>query len=231
MLIFSFMTRRSKRPLLVTLPSLVPFPASALFFALQTKQTSGGTGPSDLARKVRLVSDQLALGIRSKRRPYLPQALPALLQTLLLDDLPMHGSRASSEDRLAEDDETAKAVGPTGGNPAADAPLSATAAREPLALALLHVVGEMPLRWHTAGDLDACAGGPSADIVMPSCNSAALSDPWFTNRLFRTFLRPAITLCCCRSELSMPIRLLRGMCTMQSPSFCSCAGHLCQVVC
>ena len=27
------------------------------------KQTSGGTGPSDLARRVRLVSDQLALGI------------------------------------------------------------------------------------------------------------------------------------------------------------------------
>ena len=43
------------------------------------KQTSGGTGPSDLARKVRLISDQLALGIRAHHRPYLPQALPALL--------------------------------------------------------------------------------------------------------------------------------------------------------
>ena len=37
-------------------------------------------------------------------------------------------------------------------------PLSADAARVPLARALLHVVGELPLRWHTAGDLDACAG-------------------------------------------------------------------------
>ena len=34
------------------------------------KQTSGGTGPSDLARRVRLVSDQLALGIRASRKPY-----------------------------------------------------------------------------------------------------------------------------------------------------------------
>ena len=31
------------------------------------KQTSGGTGPSDLARRVRLVSDQLALGIRARQ--------------------------------------------------------------------------------------------------------------------------------------------------------------------
>ena len=43
------------------------------------KQTSGGTGPSDLARKVRLVSDQLALGIRAPRKPCLPQAIPALI--------------------------------------------------------------------------------------------------------------------------------------------------------
>ena len=51
------------------------------------KQTSVGTGPSDLARKVRLVSDQLALGIRAPRKPYLPQAIPALIQSLLRDDL------------------------------------------------------------------------------------------------------------------------------------------------
>ena len=52
------------------------------------KQTSGGTGPSDLARRVRLVSDQLALGIRAPRKPCLPQAIPALIQSLLQDDLP-----------------------------------------------------------------------------------------------------------------------------------------------
>ena len=70
----------------------------------------------------------------------------------------MHDSLTSSENRLSGDDESAKAVEvpPTGGNPAADAPLSAAAARALLALALLHV-GEMPLRWHTASDLDACA--------------------------------------------------------------------------
>ena len=52
------------------------------------KQTSGGTGPSDLARRVRLVSDQLALGIRAPRKPCLPQTIPALIQSLLQDDLP-----------------------------------------------------------------------------------------------------------------------------------------------
>ena len=110
--------------------------------------------------KVRLISDQLALGIRANRRPYLPQALPALLQTLLLDDLPLTGGLVCCEDPPAVDDESASAAGapPIGGNPAADAPLSADAARAPLARALLHVVGELPLRWHTAGDLDACAG-------------------------------------------------------------------------
>ena len=71
------------------------------------KQTSGGTGPSDLARKVRLVSDQLALGIRSNRRPYLPQALPALL----LDDLPLNRGLASCENPLAADEESANATG------------------------------------------------------------------------------------------------------------------------
>ena len=110
-----------------------------------SKQTSGGTGPSDLARKVRLVSNQLALGIRSNRRPYLPQALPALLQTVFLDDFPLNGGLASSEDHPAEDEKSANAAGAPfiGGNPAADAPLSADAARVPLALALLHVVGEL----------------------------------------------------------------------------------------
>ena len=42
-----------------------------------SKQTSGGT--SDLARRVRLVSDQLALGIRAPRKPCLPQAISALI--------------------------------------------------------------------------------------------------------------------------------------------------------
>ena len=124
------------------------------------KQTSGGKGPSDLARKVGLISDQLALGIRARRKPYLPQAFPVLLQTLLLDDLPLDKEEDSSDDPLTTDNEATKAVGalPVGRKPAAAGPLSADAARMPLARALLHVVGELPLRWHIAGDPDACAG-------------------------------------------------------------------------
>ena len=52
------------------------------------RQTSGGTGPGRLAQEVRAVSDELALGIRSPRQPFLPQELPRLVQDLLIDDLP-----------------------------------------------------------------------------------------------------------------------------------------------
>ena len=34
------------------------------------------------------MSDELALGIRSQRQPFLPQELPRLVQDLLIDDLP-----------------------------------------------------------------------------------------------------------------------------------------------
>ena len=37
---------------------------------------------------VRHISDQLAVGIRAACKPYLPQILPILLQSLLLDNLP-----------------------------------------------------------------------------------------------------------------------------------------------
>ena len=47
---------------------------------------------------------------------------------------------------------------PGGGKLAATVPLSADAARVPLVQALMYIVGELSLRWHTAGDLDACAG-------------------------------------------------------------------------
>ena len=49
-------------------------------------------------------------------------------------------------------------LSPIGGKPSTDALLSAESARLPLAIALLQVTGDVPLRWHTAGDLDACAG-------------------------------------------------------------------------
>ena len=148
-------------------------------------QTSGGTGPSDLARRVRLVSDQLALGIRAPRKPCLPQAIPALIQSLLQDDLPHACCPVSRNDAMVEHDCEADADGalpsgrkpstdalmaeqcedadvdgapPSGGKPSTDAFLSAESARLPLAIALLQVTGDAPLRWHTAGDLDACAG-------------------------------------------------------------------------
>ena len=64
-----------------------------------------------------LISWPLAFG-----RPYLPQALPALLQTLLLDDLP--------PDALPPREEDADTAGapPGGGKPVAAVPLSADAA-------------------------------------------------------------------------------------------------------
>ena len=46
------------------------------------------TGPGRLAQEVRAVSDGLSLGIRSVRQPLLPQELPQLVRTVLLDDLP-----------------------------------------------------------------------------------------------------------------------------------------------
>ena len=60
---------------------------------------------------------------------------------------------------------------PIGGKPSTDL-LSAESARLPLALALLQVTGDVPLRWHTAGDLDACAGERAPHnwcIMLPVC--------------------------------------------------------------
>ena len=115
------------------------------------KQTSGGTGPSDLARKVRLVSDQLALGIRAPRKPCLPQAIPALIQSLLQDDLPQACCPDPHDVSMAEKARDADVDGapPIGEKPSTDALLSAASARLPLALALLQVTGDVPLQWHT----------------------------------------------------------------------------------
>ena len=125
------------------------------------KQTSGGTGPPVILHVgVRLVSDQLALGIRAPRKPCLPQAIPALIQSLLQDDLPQARCPAPQDVAMAENAREADVDGapPIGGKSSTDALLSAESARLPLALALLQVTGDVPLRWHTAGDLDACAG-------------------------------------------------------------------------
>ena len=76
------------------------------------KQTSGGTGSSDLARRVRLVSDQLALGIRAPRKPCLPQVIPALIQSLLQDDLLQACCSAFRNVAMAEHDRGADVDGP-----------------------------------------------------------------------------------------------------------------------
>ena len=123
------------------------------------KQTSGGTGPSELARQVRLISDQLALGIRAPRTPYLPQALPRLIQSLLVD--PLHTTVAVPSAEISDPGLPSAHDGgalPCGSQPPHAELLSADAARRPLAHALMAVISGMPLRWHTAGDPDACAG-------------------------------------------------------------------------
>ena len=86
--------------------------------------------------------------------------LSTLLQSLLLDNLPPGVATALPPHLHTLDDDTAGAteVPPGGGKPAATVPLSVDAARVPLARVLLHVVGELLLRWQTAGDLDVCAG-------------------------------------------------------------------------
>ena len=106
------------------------------------KQTSGGTGPSDLARKVRLVSDQLALGIRTPRKPCLPHTIPALIQSLLQDDLPQARCPDPHDVSMAEN---ARDADVDGAHPLVENHqlmlLSAESARLPLALALLQVTG------------------------------------------------------------------------------------------
>ena len=88
-----------------------------------------------------------------------PQLLPKLLESLLLDDLPPDVVPVVTEHQHTVDADTVGAteVPPGGRKPAAAVPLSADAARVPLARILLHIVGELSLQWHIAGDLDACA--------------------------------------------------------------------------
>ena len=103
---------------------LGPLPRKCLVLRLgDPKQTSGGTGPSDLARRVRLVSDQLALRIRAPRKLCLPQAISALIQSLLQDDLLHTCCPASRNDAMAEHDceaDVGRAL-PSGGKPSTDA--------------------------------------------------------------------------------------------------------------
>ena len=82
-----------------------------------SKQISGGTGSSDLAR-VRLVFNQLALGICAPRKLCLPQAISALIQSLLQNDLPNSCCFVFRNDVMVEHDCEADACGalPSGRN-------------------------------------------------------------------------------------------------------------------
>ena len=77
-----------------------------------------------------------------------------------VDGAPPIAGKPSTDALMAENSDEADVDGapPIGGKPSTDALLSAESARLPLALALLQVTGDVPLRWHTAGHLDACAG-------------------------------------------------------------------------
>ena len=84
------------------LATLGALPRKCLVLRLGDPKQSGGTGPSDLARRVRLVSNQVALGIRAPRKPCLPQAIPALIQSQLQDDLPQARCPAPQDVPMAE---------------------------------------------------------------------------------------------------------------------------------
>ena len=133
------------------------------------KQTSGGTGPGPLARKVREVSDGLGLGIRAQREPILSQSLPKLAQKLLIDGLP-----DLQHDDIDQPADEAQGESPIGGKPSRQGTpadeLSASGARAPILSALLHVVDHETRRWHQARDIEACSGGrPPHDwcIMLP----------------------------------------------------------------
>lgn len=165
----------------MTLPSLVPSRASACSCASETgdpKQTSGGTAPGKLAHLVREISDQLALGIRSVRRPQLPQELPELINSLLIDDLPADflpttvlpgpsaaagGSPTGSPpaqlgEPVLEPCTPSSADRGVPAHPAPAAPLIA----HTLSKVLTYVTGPEPLRWHKATDADSCRGPGSS---------------------------------------------------------------------
>ena len=119
------------------------------------QQTSGGTGPGRLAEEVRAVSDGLSLGTRSVRQPLLPQELPQLVRTLLIDDLPPQPGALSPRQ---SEPQHMEGVSPIGGPPSGPGAWAATADRSDICHALLHVVTAADLCWHPAEDIDACAG-------------------------------------------------------------------------
>ena len=101
------------------------------------RQTSGGTGPGRLAQEVHAVSDELSLGIRSARQPLLPQELPHLVQTLLIDDLPPLPEPLPHRPSMSQGPEGGL---PIGGPPSDPGNRPAIADRTDIQHALLHAV-------------------------------------------------------------------------------------------
>ena len=89
------------------------------------------------------MSDELALGIRSQRQPFLPQELPRLVQDLLIDDLPPR-----PELPLSPSDTSLGSEGglPSGGPPSGPSSQPVSAERFGIRHALMHVVTADDLR-------------------------------------------------------------------------------------
>ena len=101
------------------------------------------------------MSDELALGIRWQRKPFLPQELPRLVQDLLLDDLPHVLELLPPPSDASQGSEGGL---PAGGPPSGPLEQPASAERTGIRHALLHVVTAEDLRWPRAESIDACAG-------------------------------------------------------------------------
>ena len=215
------------------------------------KQTSGGTGPSDLARKVRLISDQLALGIRAPRTPYLPQALPRLIQSLLLD--PLHTAVAVPSEEIP--DTGAPSAHDGGPCPVAVNPHMRSCSQQMRPDDRWHMHSWLSLvacrcDGHTAGDPDAwreqqrrhnwsvmlpvskrVQAGVYALMAVSRYRDALVLKPtlgghWSTSPLSPMHSRPASRSSWCHREHSMHSRLWHVMFTSLWRYFCNSARSI-----
>ena len=99
------------------------------------------------------MSDELSLGFRSARQPLLPQELPRLVQTLLIDDLPPRSELLSLQPLGS------KGGLPSGGPPSDPDCQSERADRSDIQHALMHAVTADGLRWHRAEGVTAHTTG------------------------------------------------------------------------
>ena len=113
------------------------------------------------------MSDELALGIRSARQPFLPQELPRLVQMLLIDDLPPQPELLVP---LSDNSLGSEGGLPSGGPPSGPSSQPVSAERSGIHHTLMHAVTADDLRWHRAKGIDACAGATAPQnwcIMLP----------------------------------------------------------------